>query len=54
MDDFESEDNTTANPNEQESANCEGENANLNMQEGAAKKATDNESGYLHVHVHCI
>lgn len=50
MDDFESEDNTTANPNEQDSANCEGENANLNMQEGAAKA----ESGYLNVHVHCI
>lgn len=28
MDDLESEDNTTANPYEQDSANCEGENAN--------------------------
>lgn len=42
MDDLESEDNTTANPYEQDSANCEGENANLNRQEGASKKATDN------------
>lgn len=38
MDDLESEDNTTANPNEQDLANCEGENANLNRQGGAAKK----------------
>lgn len=38
MDDLESEDNTTANPNEQNLANCEGENANLNRQGGAAKK----------------
>lgn len=38
MDDFENEYNTTANPNEQDSANCEGENANLNRQEGAAQK----------------
>lgn len=38
MDDLESKDNTTANPNEQDSANCEGENANLNRQGGAAKK----------------
>lgn len=37
MDDLESEDNTTANPNEQDLANCEGENANLNRQGGAAK-----------------
>lgn len=51
MDDLESEDNTTANQNEQDLANCEGENANLNRQGGAAKeKATDNESGYLHVY----
>lgn len=51
MDDLESEDNTTANPNEQDLANCEGENANLNRQGGAGKeKATDNESGYLHVY----
>lgn len=38
MDDLESEDNTTANQNEQDLANCEGENANLNRQGGAAKK----------------
>lgn len=38
MDDLESEYNTTANPNEQDLANCEGENANLNRQGGAAKK----------------
>lgn len=51
MDDLESEDNTTANPNELDLANCEGENANRNRQGGAAKKkATDNESGYLHVY----
>lgn len=53
MDDLESEDNTTAIPNEQDSANCEGENANLNRQGGAAKKppkTTDNESGYLHIY----
>lgn len=51
MDDVESEDNTTANPNEQDLANCEGENANINRQGGAAKeKVTDNESGYLHVY----
>lgn len=48
MDDLESEDNITANQNEQDLANCEG--ANLNRQGGAAKKATDNESGYLHVY----
>lgn len=38
MDDLESEDNTTANPNELDLANCEGENANRNRQGGAAKK----------------
>lgn len=41
MDDLESKDNTTANPNEQDSANCEGENANLNRQGGAAKKKSN-------------
>lgn len=48
MDDLESDDNTTANQNEQDLANCEGENANLNRQMGTVKKqATDSESGYL-------
>lgn len=41
MDDLESEDNTTANQNEQDLANCEGENTNLNRQGGAAKKKSN-------------
>lgn len=38
MDDLESEDYTTRNPNEQDLAFCEGENANLRGGGGAAKQ----------------
>lgn len=46
---MESEANTTANPNEHDSAYREGENANPNSQERTDKEATDNERN-----LHCV